>query len=112
MLREPGFYDRFHAKADQFRTAFSDVLATHDLPAIVPGQASFWQVMFADKEPANQMDVLASDQKRSAAFDLELLRNGVYVLPNVRRFFSAAHTDADLEQSVAAFEAACAAVAS
>ena len=67
--------------------------------------------IFADKEPANQMDVLASDQRRSGALDLELLRNGVYVLPNVRRFFSAAHTDADLEQSVAALEKACETVA-
>ena len=111
VLREPGFYDRFHAKADEFRKAFSDVLSAHGLPAIVPGQASFWQIMFADREPANQMDVLASDQKRSAALDVELLRNGVYVLPNVRRFFSAAHTDADLDQSVAALEKACTTIA-
>ncbi len=57
------------------------------------------------------MDVLASDQNCSGALGRELLRNGVYVLPNVRRFFSAAHTDADLEQSLAALETACEAVA-
>ncbi len=111
VLQAPGFYDDFHAKADQFRSASSQVLARHGLPAIIAGQASFWQIIFADKEPANQMDVLASDQRRSGALDLELLRNGVYVLPNVRRFFSAAHTDADLEQSVAALEKACETVA-
>ena len=53
------------------------------------------------------MDVLASDLKRSSALDHGLLRNGVYVLPNVRRFFSAAHTDADLELTVHALQQSC-----
>ena len=107
VLRSPGFYDDFHAKADRFRSAFSEVLNRHGVPAIVAGQASFWQFIFADKEPLNQMDVLASDMKGSAALDTALLRHGVYVLPNVRRFFSAAHDDADMDQSVSALETAC-----
>jgi glutamate-1-semialdehyde 2,1-aminomutase len=110
VLQEPGFYDRFHASADRFRAAFSDVLARAGLPAIVAGEASFWQFIFADRAPLNQMEVLASDMKRSAALDLGLLRNGVYVLPNVRRFFSAAHDERDLEDSIAALEKAAASV--
>ena len=110
VLQEPGFYDRFHAKADRFRAAFSDVLAKAGLPAIVSGEASFWQFIFAEKPPLNQMDVLASDMKQSAALDTGLLRNGVYVLPNVRRFFSAAHDDKDLAESVAALEKAASAL--
>ena len=106
VLQEPGFYNRFHARADRFRAAFQEVLARHGLPALIPGEASFWQVLFAESAPANQMDVLASDMKRSAALDLGLLRNGVYVLPNVRRFFSAAHDDADMERAVEALDAA------
>ena len=83
------------------------MLNRHGVPAIVAGQASFWQFIFAGKEPLNQMDVLASDMKGSAALDTALLRHGVYVLPNVRRFFSAAHDDADLDHSVSALEKAC-----
>ncbi len=110
VLEQPGFYDEFHARADRFRAAIQSVLDSHGLPAIVPGKASFWQILFADDEPANQMDVLATDMKRSGALDVELLRNGIYVLPNVRRFFSAAHDDADLEATVDAFGKACASV--
>lgn len=106
VLQQPGFYETFHARADRFRAAFQSVLASRGLPAMVAGEASFWQFLFAEREPANQMDVLATDLPRSGALDLELLRNGVYVLPNVRRFFSAAHTDADLEVSLRALEAA------
>lgn len=108
VLRQPGFYDDFHSRADQFRAAFQDVLAAAAVPAIIPGEASFWQVLFTDTPPQNQMDVLATDMPRSARFDLTLLRNGVYVLPNVRRFFSAAHTDEDLSMTLAAFEVAAA----
>jgi glutamate-1-semialdehyde 2,1-aminomutase len=107
VLQQPGFYDDFHGRADCFRTAFQAVLDDRGLPALIAGQASFWQILFSDHAPANQMDVLATDLSRSGALDLGLLRNGVYVLPNVRRFFSAAHTDADLDVSVRALEAAC-----
>ncbi|MCY4243947.1 MAG: aminotransferase class III-fold pyridoxal phosphate-dependent enzyme [Gammaproteobacteria bacterium] len=111
VLQEPGFYDRFHARAGEFRGALTDVLTQNGVPAIIAGAASFWQFLFTDRAPANQMDVLASDMQRSAALDLALLRNGVYVLPNVRRFFSAAHDDADREAVTAALERACRALA-
>ncbi|MEE9589824.1 MAG: aminotransferase class III-fold pyridoxal phosphate-dependent enzyme [Hyphomicrobiaceae bacterium] len=107
VLQEPDFYQNFHTRADRFRAAFVDVLARQGLPALVAGQASFWQLLFTDAPPVNQMDVLASDQSRSSALDLSLLRNGVYVLPNVRRFFSAAHTEEDLEATLSALETAC-----
>jgi len=107
VLSEPGFYDSFHARANRFRAAFAEVLARHGLPAIVAGKVSFWQFLFTDQSPANQMEVLATDLKRSGALDLGLLRNGVYVLPNVRRFFSAAHDDNDLDRTLSALEASC-----
>ena len=107
VLRQPGFYETFHAQADRYRAAFVDVIKAAGLPALVPGEASFWLFMFADKPPANQMDVLASDMARSAALDAAMLRNGVYVLPNVRRFFSAAHTDDDLDVTLTALEKSC-----
>ena len=102
VLQEPGFYDKFHARADTFRAAIQSTLDETGQDALVAGKASFWQFLYADNEPANQMDVLATDLKRSGALDAGLLRNGVYVLPNVRRFFSAAHTDDDLDQTLTA----------
>ncbi|MDX6752425.1 aspartate aminotransferase family protein [Geminicoccaceae bacterium 1502E] len=111
VLQEPGFYEQFHARADRFRAAFSEVLERHDLPAFVAGEASFWQILFSERAPANQMDVLKTGLPRSLQLDLGLLRNGVYVLPNVRRFFSAAHDEEDLERTLEALDASCAALA-
>jgi glutamate-1-semialdehyde 2,1-aminomutase len=111
VLRSPGFYDRFHEQCDRFRAAFQAVIDAAGLPARVTGKYSFWQILFADHDPANQLDVLASDMERSKNFDLALLRAGVYVLPNMRRFFSAAHDERDLEATLTALKAACKAVA-
>ena len=111
VLGEPGFYPRYHAECDRFRAAIQAVLDDHGLPARVAGQASFWQILFTDREPGNQMDVLGSDMDRSRRLDLALLANGVFVLPNVRRFFSAAHDQRDLDDTLAALDVACAAVA-
>ncbi len=111
VLSAPGFYNRFEAQCDHFRMALQSVPQRYGLPVRVTGQGSFWQFLFADQDPKNQMDVLASDMARSAALDTELLRNGVYVLPNVRRFFSAAHSAQDLEETVAALDTACRSIA-
>ena len=107
VLREPGFYDHYHEKCDRFRAALQEVFDKHSLPARIAGQTSFWQILFADKEPSNQMEILASDQEKTKAIDLGLLANGVFVLPNVRRFFSAAHDNQDLEDTVAALDEVC-----
>jgi glutamate-1-semialdehyde 2,1-aminomutase len=111
VLSAPGFYDGFHSQCDRFRDAFQGALDAAGLPARVTGKYSFWQFLFADKEPANQLEVVASDLNRSKDLDLALLRNGVYVLPNVRRFFSAAHDERDLEDTLSALRAASAAIA-
>ena len=107
ILSEPGFHQRLNERAERFYGDMQAVLDRHSVPAIVTGRASFWQFLFAERAPRNQLDVLASQLPRSQALDLELLRRGVYVLPNVRRFVSAVHTDEDLAFTLAALDEAC-----
>ena len=111
ILSEPGFYARLHAEAEAFGAACQSVLDRHRLPAIVTGKASLWQILFADRHPVNHGDIMASDRASSRALDLALLKNGIYVLPNVRRFVSAAHREDDFERTLKALDAACRSVA-
>jgi glutamate-1-semialdehyde 2,1-aminomutase len=106
-LCKPGFYRKLNAKADSYRRAFQEVLDRHSLPALVCGDASFWQILFCTHAPHDHADILAAEQARSRALDLACLREGLYVLPHTRRFVSAVHDDADLEESVRALDAAC-----
>ena len=110
LVCEPGFHQTLNTRAENFYREMQSVLDRHGLPARVSGRASFWQFLFADKDPRNQMDVLASDLVRSKALDLALLERGVYVLPNTRRFVSAVHTDEDFADTLEILDAACASV--
>lgn len=107
LLSEPGFHDALNARAEAFYREMQAVLDRHGLPARVVGRASLWQILFADADPRSQVDVLASDLRRSEALDLALVERGVYVLPNVRRFVSAAHEEADFAETLEKLDAAC-----
>ena len=106
ILSEPGFHDRLNRTAADFFGRVQEVLDRHGLPALVVGGASFWQILFAGRPPLNQMDVLASDLERARTLDLALLSDGIYVLPGVRRFIAAVHTDEDFERALDALERA------
>ena len=108
IISEPGFHDGLNARAENFYRDMQKVLDRRGLPARVTGRASFWQFLFSDKDPRNQMDLLASDQTRCGNLDLALLKRGVYVLPNVRRFVSAVHTEQDFSDTLKILDAACA----
>ena len=110
VLGEPGFHERLNARAEAFYREMQNVLDARGVPARVVGQASLWQLVFAERDPRNQIDVLASDLERGARLDLNLVEQGVYVLPNVRRFVSAVHSEEDFERTLDALGEACAAV--
>ena len=96
-LRVPGFYRELNDRSESFRGQLSDIVARTGLPAVVTGLASLWHVVFAERPPANHADMLRSDLARLRAFDTELIRQGVFVLPGVRRLITAAHDSAALE---------------
>ena len=110
VLGEPGFHDGLNARAEAFLREMQEVLDARGVPARVIGRASLWQFLFAERPPRNQVDVLASDLERSSRLDLNLLERGVYVLPNMRRFVSAVHTEEDFERTLTALDQACAAM--
>lgn len=107
VLSEPGFHDRLNERAGRFFDAMQAVLDRHGWPGMVTGRASFWRFLCARDHPRNQLDILASDENRSKRLDLELLRRRIYVLPNVRRFVAAVHSDADFELALNALDEAC-----
>ena len=106
-LTKPNFYKDLHALADDVCKACQEVLDKNRIPAIAAGEGSFWQILFIDKPPVNHADVMNSDMASSRALDLAQMHEGLYVLPNVRRFVSAVNTGQDIEETVRALDAAC-----
>lgn len=107
VLEQPGFYDDLHRRAGDLTTALQEVLDNRGVPAIAAGRNTFWQFLFLDREPKNQVDIMRSDRAAMQKLDREMLRRGIYVLPGVRRFFAAVNSDEDIAQTVEALEDAC-----
>ncbi len=111
VLEEPGVYDRVFAMADKLRAGLQRVLDRHGTGLLVFGEGPMWHMLYADRPPVNYRDILATDLKKLAAFEAELVRQGIFVLPNNRRFISITHTEHDLDQTFEAVDRACRAFA-
>lgn len=109
-LRTPGFYERLHGRAADLQAACQKVLDSHNLPARAIGRGSLWQIAFMEKEPESFADFIQADMASTRNLDIALMKNGLYVLPGVRRFVSAVHSDEDFENTTRALDAACRAI--
>jgi len=106
-LREPGFYDRLAGRTETLAAGLREVLARHGREAVVETVGSLWQILHMKRSPRSYADFLNGDAAANSALDTELLRNGVNVIPNLRRFVSSAHSDEDFELTFAALDRSC-----
>ena len=110
-LAKPGSYERLNAYADRACAACQTVLDRHGLPAIAENTGSLWQILFMTKRPETQADMMAGDTAAMRRLDAECMKRGLYALPGVRRFFSTAHGEDELADTLRVLDAACRAVA-
>ena len=106
-LSRPGCYQRLNAFASDLCRESQALLDKHAIPAIAQNTGSLWQILFTDRTPRNQADMLASDQASMRRLDSLLMKQGQYVLPGVRRFVSTVHTSQDMEVTLKGLDAAC-----
>jgi glutamate-1-semialdehyde 2,1-aminomutase len=107
ILEEKGVYDRVFAMADKLRAGLQKVFDANQMGILVFGEGPMWHMLFSDKVPQNWRDIIATDTKKMAEFEGEMIRQGLFVLPGNRRFISIRHTDADLAETFAAADRAC-----
>lgn len=106
-LSIPATYDRMNQYAEDLCVACQQVLDKYGIPAMTQNTGSLWQILFMDKTPVDVSDLLASDQAAMRRLDSELMKQGQYVLPGVRRFVSTVHSEVDLEDTVRGLDDAC-----
>jgi glutamate-1-semialdehyde 2,1-aminomutase len=106
-LMRPGVYERLSELGERSRSGLEKVIAQYKIPASVGGIESFWHIHFSPSEPRNFDDVRQSDRERARRLDGELMRRGIFVLPNGRRSLSLAHTEADVDHFISVFEDIC-----
>ena len=107
VLEQPGVYESVFAMSDRLRAGLQEVADRNAMGLTVFGDGPMWHFLFADRPPVNYGDIIRTDLKRQAALEVEMLRRGIFVLPNNRRFVSITHTEDDLAQTFDAFGRAC-----
>ena len=107
-LLEPGFYDSLEAKAARLATGIEASIAKREVRASLSRVGSMMTLFFSGETPYDYAEARKSDAERYARFFHALLDGGVYFPPSQfeAAFVSAAHTDRDIDMTIAAIDAA------
>jgi glutamate-1-semialdehyde 2,1-aminomutase len=103
-LAEPGFYAELNRKAAQLADGIRAAIGELNVAAQVEAIGSLLTIFFSGESVTDYVAAKGSDTSRFAAFFHEMLGRGVLMAPSQFEalFVSAAHTDADIAQTVAA----------
>jgi glutamate-1-semialdehyde 2,1-aminomutase len=107
-LARPGFYDALEAKAETLAGGIKASIAEHEIPACLSRVGSMMTLFFTPEMPYDYATVRKADVQRYARFFHALLDAGVYFPPSQfeATFVSAAHSDADIDETIEAVDAA------
>ncbi|MFI9741598.1 aspartate aminotransferase family protein [Streptomyces sp. NPDC052494] len=101
MEREP-VHEHLARLGERMRDGLRSIAAECDVPAVVTGHGSIFNILFTDTTPRTFADVLRADERLSVAYRSELLARGVLVmpLPNMRAQLTYSHTDDDIDRAL------------
>jgi glutamate-1-semialdehyde 2,1-aminomutase len=109
-LRTPGAYERLHALGRRLKEGLAAAAARHGLAAQVSGEPPVFDILFTDRPIQDYRATLTADRDKIRAFNEECVRRGLVKAVN-KVYVSLAHTDADVDEALAIFDAALGAVA-
>jgi glutamate-1-semialdehyde 2,1-aminomutase len=103
-LSKPGVYARIEAMAKKLAVGLRQAVAEAGIAAHVNSVGSLSTIFFAQEAVNSYTDAKKSDTKRYARYFREMLNQGIFLAPSQfeAAFVSAAHTDEDVERTVAA----------
>lgn len=112
LLAAPGFYESLDARAKRLEDGIGAVLRETGAPAIAARAGSLLTLFFSRQPVQDYAGAKNCDTQRFAVFFRALLDRGIFIAPSQFEalFVSAAHSDADIDRTVAALRDSLAAV--
>ncbi|WP_079436899.1 glutamate-1-semialdehyde 2,1-aminomutase [Zoogloea sp. LCSB751] len=106
-IAKPGFYEVLTARTERLVKGLNAAAAKHGVTFIADSVGGMFGLYFAKAVPQSYADVMASDRERFNRFFHAMLEAGHYFAPSAFEagFVSAAHSEADIDSTVAAAEA-------
>ena len=103
-LQKPGFYEALSARTQRLVAGLTEAAHAAGLPFCGDSLGGMFGFFFFDQLPQNYASVMSTDGARFNRFYHGMLERGIYFAPALYEagFVSAAHTDADIEATVAA----------
>jgi glutamate-1-semialdehyde 2,1-aminomutase len=95
-------YADLYRRGQTLRNGLSNILLSHGYRVISSGEGPVFCISFLNEQPRNYRDLLLADKQLYSDFALALLDEGILTLPDGRWYISTAHTDADIEATLAA----------
>ncbi len=110
ILKRPGTYERMHALGRQLKGALQRICDSAGIPARVVGEGVLFEVYFTDAEISDYRSTLKADRTRLARF-VQLLRERGVFRGASKFYLSIVHDEADIAETIRAFESAVAVLA-
>jgi glutamate-1-semialdehyde 2,1-aminomutase len=107
ILKRPGAYERIHASGRELMEALSRLLKRAGIPAQVTGEPPLFDVVFTDQPIRDYRSTLTGDAELMRRFNALLRERGI-LKGESKYYISLAHTDADIKDTIAAWESAIA----
>ncbi|MEN6532778.1 MAG: aminotransferase class III-fold pyridoxal phosphate-dependent enzyme, partial [Bryobacteraceae bacterium] len=101
-------YESLHRRGQRLRDGVRKILTAAGHEVTVTGEGPAFGVHFVGHPLRNYRDTLHIDKAKYADFSLAMLDEGVLLLPDGRWYTSTAHTDDDVDRTLAAVERAAA----
>src|SRR5271154_1217683 len=111
-LEAPGFYESVNRRTQRLAEGLRAALKEASIPGQVNVAGSLLTLFFCEQPVRNYNDAKKSDTKKFGRFFQEMLERGIFLPPSQYEalFVSAAHTDADIDRTIAAARASLAAL--
>jgi glutamate-1-semialdehyde 2,1-aminomutase len=112
-LRRPGFYEALESRSAALAAGLTGAAEKHGIAASLNRIGSMLGLFFTAAPVTDFDDAKTSDLDRFATYYKAMLDRGIYLAPSQFEalFVSAAHTDADIEATIAAADAVFADIA-
>ena len=101
-MRKDGVYDRLHHVGGRIRRALADACSEQGFTVQSVGEDAIFDIYFADHPVQNYRDGLAADPAPLGKLNAGLLERGIIKSWPQKFYPSVAHTNADVDQTIAA----------
>ncbi len=104
LIQQPGFYDTLGRRSARLAAGLADAASAAGVPMTTDSVGGMFGFYFSDRVPTSYAEATQCDIPRFKAFFHAMLDEGVYLAPSAYEagFTSIAHTDALIEDTIAA----------